>query len=117
MAPDHLLAQVHAIQDGPFEVEHIVHHALRTGGNDQSVYTLVCDVVLDELHAFGAAKVRMILAYGGLAFGCGHLAELFYVEGLPDAASRTNIYRNLFVHRVYLLTTDWMALSAAAVPS
>ena len=72
---------------------------------------------LISLCAFGAAKVRMVFAYRRLAFRCCNLAELFYVEGLPDTAARTNIYRNLFVHRVYLLPTDWMALSAAAVPS
>jgi hypothetical protein len=98
MTPDTLLAEIYAINYHSLEVENVVHYALGTGGDNGGVYAFVGDIVLDDLRALGAAQVMVALDHGNFTVGFGNLCELLYVQGIPNAASRTDIYRYLLLH-------------------
>ena len=76
LAPDHLLTNIGPLQDAAVELENVVHDARGTRGDDQLIGTLIGNIVLDELHPFLAAQVRMVAADGGFTILGGHLAEL-----------------------------------------
>ncbi len=85
----------------------------RAGRDHDRIDAVVGDVVLDQLHALGAAERIMELVVLDLLCGAGDLLD---VHRLLDAASLTDIYAVFLLHPYFLLKL-WMLFMTTPVAS